>query len=312
MSQYIHAPVKSFVAGGALGQHLRVKATAGKMALAGASDRELGTLEYSTFADGDAAAVRIRTAEGTFKGIASEAITAYAVCYAAAGGKVSATGTVIVGITLEAATSDGDVIEIMRLGQDPQNSDAGTDESAFVVDQDSAAAKISLDTNEATGNFLLKIVPPNLSGNAVITMPAATSTLATLAGAETLTNKTLTAPVVNGQTGVRTVEAHTTGDTLTAAESGTVHTNTGASGTITLVLPDATVGQEFFFAVGAAQELRIDPNTTQTISLPSTGVPGAAGKYLVADAIGETVHLMCCSAGSWRVMGYTGTWTAEP
>jgi hypothetical protein len=108
-----------------------------------------------------------------------------------------------------------------------------------------------------------------------------------------------------------TVEAHTAGDTLTALESGSVHTNTGAAGTITIVLPPATVGLEFEFGLGAAQQLRIDPDGTETISLPSTGVPGAAGKYLVADAIGETVHLKCVVAGNWAVMGYTGTWTAE-
>lgn len=111
--------------------------------------------------------------------------------------------------------------------------------------------------------------------------------------------------------GLRSVEAHTAGDTLTTAESGSIHTNTGASGAITIVLPAATVGLEYTFFVGAAQELRIDPNTTQTISLPSTGVAGAAGKYLAADAIGETVHLVCCVAGTWAVVGYTGTWTAE-
>ncbi len=110
---------------------------------------------------------------------------------------------------------------------------------------------------------------------------------------------------------LRIVEAHTAGDTLLAVESGSVHTNTGASGTITIVLPAATVGQEFFFVVGAAQELRIDPNTTQTISLPSTGVAGAAGKYLVADAIGESVHLICAIAGTWAALGFTGTWSAE-
>lgn len=110
----------------------------------------------------------------------------------------------------------------------------------------------------------------------------------------------------------RPVEAHAAGDTLTAAETGSVHTNTGASGTITLVLPPATVGLEFFFGVGAAQALRLDPDGTETISLPSTGVPGAAGKYLWADAVGESVHLLCTVAGSWTVMGYTGTWTAEP
>lgn len=106
-------------------------------------------------------------------------------------------------------------------------------------------------------------------------------------------------------------EAHTAGDTLTAAETGSIHTNAGASGAITFALPAATVGLEYQFGVRAAQELRIDPNGSETISLPSTGVPGAAGKYLTADAVGETVRLLCVAAGTWAVVGYTGTWTAE-
>lgn len=110
--------------------------------------------------------------------------------------------------------------------------------------------------------------------------------------------------------GLRVVEAHTAGDTLTTAESGSVHTNTGASGAVTLVLPAAVVGLEFFFAVGAAQQLRIDPNGTETVGLPSTGAQQAAGAYIWADAIGESVHLLCAVAGTWTVMGYTGTWTA--
>ena len=115
---------------------------------------------------------------------------------------------------------------------------------------------------------------------------------------------------LNGRAPI-TVEAHTAGDTLTTAENGTMHTNTGAGGTITIVLPAATVGLHYYFQVGAAQELRIDPNGTETISLPSSGVAGAAGKYLVADAVGESVHLVCGIAGTWGVFGYTGTWTAE-
>jgi hypothetical protein len=110
----------------------------------------------------------------------------------------------------------------------------------------------------------------------------------------------------------RAVEAHTSGDTLTAAETGSAHSSVGASGTVTLALPAATVGLEFFFYVGAAQELRLDPDGTETISLPSTGVPGGAGKYLTANAAGESVHLVCMVAGSWAVAGFTGTWTAEP
>jgi len=108
------------------------------------------------------------------------------------------------------------------------------------------------------------------------------------------------------------VEAHTADDTLTAAEMyGSIHTSVGAAGTVVLSLPAAVVGMNAKFRVGAAQELRLDPNGTEVISLPSTGVPGAAGKYLTANADGETVELVCTKAGQWSAFGFTGTWTAE-
>ena len=105
--------------------------------------------------------------------------------------------------------------------------------------------------------------------------------------------------------------AKTAAYTVLTTENGTGFTNTGAAGAITLTLPAATVGLHYYFRVSVAQELRIDPDGTETISLPSDGVPGAAGKYLTANAIGETVHLVCAVAGSWSVFGHTGTWTAE-
>lgn len=98
--------------------------------------------------------------------------------------------------------------------------------------------------------------------------------------------------------------------TVLDSESGTGFTNVGAGAAVTFTLPAAVVGLNYYFAVGVAQELRIDPNGTETISLPSTGVPSAAGAYIVADAIGETVRIACVTAGSWRVFGYTGTWSA--
>jgi len=110
---------------------------------------------------------------------------------------------------------------------------------------------------------------------------------------------------------VNSVTAHTADFILTANDNGTRHTNTGATGAVVCSLPAATVGLHFVFGVGAAQELRLDPSGTETISLPSSGVPGGAGKYLVADAIGESVVLECLKAGNWSVLGYTGTWTAE-
>lgn len=119
--------------------------------------------------------------------------------------------------------------------------------------------------------------------------------------------------VLNADAQVGLVEAHTADDALVAAELyGSIHTSVGAAGTVTLALPAAVVGMNARFRVGAAQELRLDPNGTETIALPSTGVQGAAGKYLTANADGETVELCCTKAGQWSVFGFTGTWTAEP
>lgn len=141
--------------------------------------------------------------------------------------------------------------------------------------------------------------------------PAGATLVDTTNGEAYFNQGTALAPIWEKTTGAKVVEAHTAGDTLLATETGSTHTNTGATGAITIVLPAATVGLEFFFGVGAAQELRIDPNGSETISLPSTGVPGATGKYLAADAVGETVYLRCVKAGNWAVFGFTGTWTAE-
>ena len=107
------------------------------------------------------------------------------------------------------------------------------------------------------------------------------------------------------------VQTKTASYTVTAADSGKTFSTNGASGTVTFTMPVAVPGLRYRFYVGAAQELRIDPDGTETISLPSTGVAGAAGKYLTANAAGETVIIECVVAGTWSVFGYTGTWTAE-
>lgn len=111
--------------------------------------------------------------------------------------------------------------------------------------------------------------------------------------------------------GISDVSAKTADYTVTKGDSGKTFTTVGASGTVVFALPAALVGMKYRFRVGAAQELRIDPNGTELMALPSTGVPGAAGKYLTANADGETVEIECTKAGQWSVFGYTGTWTAE-
>jgi hypothetical protein len=106
------------------------------------------------------------------------------------------------------------------------------------------------------------------------------------------------------------VEAKTANYTVVrATDTGKTFTNAGASGAITFALPAATVGQRYRFVVKAAQALNIDPNGTETISLP-TGVQQAAGAFIGADAIGERISVECVKAGEWDTSEAVGTWTA--
>ena len=110
------------------------------------------------------------------------------------------------------------------------------------------------------------------------------------------------------------VEAKTADYTVTYADRGKTLSTEGAAGTVVFALPVAVICEppaRFNFHVGATQELRIDPNGTETIALPSTGAQGAAGKYLTANAQGENVAIVCRKAGQWDVESYIGTWTAE-
>jgi hypothetical protein len=104
------------------------------------------------------------------------------------------------------------------------------------------------------------------------------------------------------------IEAHTADDTLSDAESDSVHTNLGATGVITLTLPaSAPAGTEFTFAVQAAQELRVEPGSAAIRD--SSGQTG--GKYKSADAIGECITLAADANGDWATVAKNGVWTEE-
>lgn len=104
------------------------------------------------------------------------------------------------------------------------------------------------------------------------------------------------------------IEAHTAADTLKENESGSVHSNLGATGAVTLTLPaSASKGVHYYFAVQAAQELRIDPGTA-TIRDTSGQT---AEKYKTANAIGECIHIIADANGDWQTISKYGTWTEE-
>ena len=112
-----------------------------------------------------------------------------------------------------------------------------------------------------------------------------------------------------GAGGIRkAIEAHTSDDTLTAAESGSVHTNLGATGIVKLTLPaSATAGIVFTFAVQASQQLRVEPGAA-SIRDDSGQTPG---KYKSANVIGRCITLVADSNGDWVTIAKNGTWTEE-
>jgi hypothetical protein len=136
MSQYFAAPTRPDTAAGAIAQFLRVK-TPGALVVATASDVELGTMEFPATAAGPAT-VRLRNAEGTVKMVASGAISLGAVVYAAAGGKVSASGTIVVGQAMHATTADNDVVEVLRYA------DVGPSFAVQTVDADDSESALNV------------------------------------------------------------------------------------------------------------------------------------------------------------------------
>ena len=121
--------------------------------------------------------------------------------------------------------------------------------------------------------------------------------------------------VSDGSTGIgflsfkSVTEAHTSGDTLTAVESGSTHTNTGAAGSITLVLPAATnIGAELTFYVGAAQNLVIDAAGTDLIRNGAS--VSSAGGTATNGTVGSIITLRCVVSGTWAATATPiGTWT---
>lgn len=186
-----------------LGQYLRVKndGTYG-LGLAGASDEELGTVSEEFVVSGLGARsvcpVVTPMAPGLHYMIASTSIAQFGDVYAAASGKVASSGTVRVGKTIDAATASGDIIRVLRF-QSTQVATAGTTGSSFTVDSDAETPKLAIaGQTGGTGNYTTTIKPETTlsADNAIVCPEADGDTLVAVALAQTLTNKTLTSPVL--------------------------------------------------------------------------------------------------------------------
>lgn len=117
MSQFNDVGYKTFECDEALTQFSRVKLDSdGKITVCGLTDKGIGVVTRATSAAGEFVDVSLNTKPGTMKMIASEALSAGAIVYSEASGKVQDTAQATayqVGVAMEAATADGDIIEVM-------------------------------------------------------------------------------------------------------------------------------------------------------------------------------------------------------
>ena len=95
---------------------------------------------------------------------------------------------------------------------------------------------------------------------------------------------------------------------ILSGQNGTAFSNEGSAAVITGTLPVATVGLEYVFVENddAGNEHRVDPNLLEFIR------GGGAGKYLILNAVGESVTLKCFKAGEWEIIASNGALTFEP
>lgn len=116
MSQFNDTGYKAFEADGTISQWARVKLDSdGKVTVAGLTDKGIGVATRAAVA-GDVIDVALNSKPGTIKMIAVEALDAGATVYSEASGKVQDTAQATafqVGVAMEAATADGDIIEVM-------------------------------------------------------------------------------------------------------------------------------------------------------------------------------------------------------
>ena len=207
MSQMVDGQRKTFIASETAQANLRWYVSDGTtspptVSLCGASTPCIGVNEDAVVTANDKVTLLLTTASGTRKMVAAGVITGGSHAYAAADGEVAGSGTVVEGVAMESSAVDQDILEVMATpNTDISAATTGTTAATFEVDSDSAIPKIGLGSNVGgTGDFTTWIKPEAaLAADNTITCPESDGdVLAAVGLAQTLTNKTLTAPVVTG------------------------------------------------------------------------------------------------------------------
>lgn len=119
MSQQNESGYMTFTSAGTIAKHARViLGSGGTVTEAGLAEKEIGTATEEVVTSGDRVTVKLRSAPGTHRMIAKEAMAIGALVYTEAGGKVQDTAeatSFMVGHVVDtvAPTADGDIVEVL-------------------------------------------------------------------------------------------------------------------------------------------------------------------------------------------------------
>jgi hypothetical protein len=119
MATFVDTPTRQFTVGAtAIGEHLRVKLTAGLLVVAGVGvtdePSEIGSMSRPG-AIGEVVGVILRNKQGTTKMMADGVVAIGVVVYGAAAGKIGTTASgAVIGVSCEAAAANNDIIEVQR------------------------------------------------------------------------------------------------------------------------------------------------------------------------------------------------------
>jgi hypothetical protein len=302
MSQQNESGILSVVAGAARSAFLRVYNSSGTWTTAGAANAADGVQQIASFAATDVVPVKSCSAPGTRKVMAAGVIPIGSTVYAAASGKVDATGTIIEGKSLEAAGADGDIIEVLPLhNADVAEATTGTTSATFQVDSDVGKPRAGLKSQTGgTGDFVAYYqAPETLTANRTYAGPAdADDTLVGAAATQTLTNKTLTSAVL----GATPRFGHTV--TPVAAAGSSISDAAALADTmITHITSDGSAKGVKLPAVTAAGVIRIVVNNSSTaaeIYAESTGtINGASADASMVIPASKGVLCISTAAKTW-------------
>jgi len=116
MATFTDSNHKSYNASEAIGAYIRVKKDTTEVAIAGVADASIGVTVANAAVD-ELVTVRFKSSTGSAFYKASKAISINAPVYGAADGEVTdAVGGEFIGFAEEAATADGDIIEVLHTG----------------------------------------------------------------------------------------------------------------------------------------------------------------------------------------------------